>query len=77
MVQPMDKMKYEYLVYTWGGFYNEEHAIKHGLKSGNHFFDTAEERLKYINQLKEIEIDLNARHLVYTTTEGYNCRIQQ
>ncbi len=67
-------MKYEYLLDTWGGFYNKEHQEKHGEKSGYHYFDTEAERSEYLEKLKAIEGKLNAIVLVTTLSEGYNTR---
>ena len=66
-------MKYEYLLDTWGGFYNKEH--QHSEKSGYHYFDTKEERTSYLNKLKALEEKLNDRCLLSRINEGYNTRI--
>ena len=73
----MDKNqpKYEYHLYTWGGFYNEEYLKVHNKPEGNFWFNTAEERQQFIDELKEIEKKLNARSLAMTLSEGYCCRI--
>lgn len=68
--------KYEYHLYTWGGFYNEEHLKIHRKPRGDFWFDTNEERQKFIDELRHIEEKLNARHLGVTMTEGYCCRIR-
>ncbi len=34
------KEKYEYLLQTWGGFYNDEHVAIHGKEPGYLWFDT-------------------------------------
>lgn len=65
-------MKYEYLLHTWGGFYNKEH--QHSEKSGYHYFDTEKERADYLKKLKALEEKLNARLLATTLSEGYNTR---
>lgn len=67
-------MKYEYLLYTWGGFYNKEHQKEHKQKSGYHYFDTEQKRNEYLYRLKVIEKRLNARFLVTTMCEGYHTR---
>lgn len=69
-------MKYEYMLHTWGGFYNEEHQIKHGYEEGYFWFDTADARERYIQELKEVEQKFNARHLAYTVEEGVHTRIK-
>ncbi len=65
-------MRYEYLLHTWGGFYNKEYS--HNEESGYHYFDTEKERSEYLKKLKSIEKKLNARHLMTTLSEGYNTR---
>jgi len=67
-------MKYEYLLHTWGGFYNKEHQDKHGEVEGYHYFDTKQERSDYLAKLRKIEKELNAMHLATTISEGYNTR---
>jgi hypothetical protein len=67
-------MKYEYLLHTWGGFYNKCYQEKHGEVPGYHYFDTKEERNAYLEKLKKIEIELSASHLATTLSEGYNTR---
>ena len=67
-------MKYEYLLHTWGGFYNKYYQEKHGEVSGYHYFDSKEERDEYLEKLKKIEIELSAFHLVTILCEGYNTR---
>jgi len=68
-------MKYEYLLHTWGGFYNKEHQEKHGETSGYHYFDTEQPRDEYLAKLRKIEKELNANTLVVRESEGYNVRI--
>ena len=67
-------MKYEYLLKTWGGFYNEEYQKQHGYHSGYFWFDTAEKRERYISELQEVEHKLNARVLCMSTDEGTEVR---
>ena len=66
--------KYEYHLYTWGGFYNEEYFKIHQKPQGDFWFDTYEERQQFIDELRAIEDKLNARHLSMTLSEGYCCR---
>lgn len=66
--------KYEYHLFTWGGFYNEEYLKIHLKPQGDFWFDTFEERQKFIDELKAIEEKLNARHLAMKLSEGYCCR---
>jgi hypothetical protein len=68
--------KYEYMLHTWGGFYNAEHAAKHGLKGGYFWFDTAKERDDYLKNLQAIEKRLSAHALAFTTSEGDNTRLR-
>ena len=67
-------MKYEYLLHTWGGFYNKYYQEEHGEVLGYHYFDSKEERDEYLEKLKKIEIELSAFHLVTILSEGYNTR---
>jgi len=67
-------MKYEYFLQTWGGFYNEEHRVKHGYEEGLYYFDTEEERSAYISMLQSLSSELNARVLCTVEGEGYNVR---
>lgn len=66
--------KYEYLLKTWGGFYNEEFKKIHGKEEGYFFFDAKKERKDYIDELKQIEKKLNARVLMINEEEGKNVR---
>ncbi len=66
--------KYEYLLKTWGGFYNEEFQKIHGKEEGSFFFNTKKERKAYIDELKQIEKNLNARVLMITEEEGKSVR---
>lgn len=68
--------KYQYHVQLWGGFYNPEFAAIHGEKEGDYLFDSFEEREAYINKLKAIESELDAKYLMVKKTEGYNCNIR-
>jgi len=67
-------MKYEYLLHTWGGFYNDQYSKIHKKKDGFIYFDTKIERDTYVKELEVIEQRLNARHLVIKLSEGYNTR---
>lgn len=67
-------MKYEYLLHTWGGFYNKKFKNKHGEVEGYHYFNTKQERCDYLAKLRKIEKDLNAIYLVVEESEGYNTR---
>lgn len=67
--------KYEYFLFTWGGFYNKEHVEKHGFtKGGKMWFDTKEDRDNYIKLLDQIAEKHNAKHLVRVIDEGYDTR---
>ena len=68
------KVKYEYVLYTWGGFYNPEYQEKHKEKEGCHFFDSKGEREEYLGSLIKIENELNARSLAFIKEEGYHLR---
>lgn len=69
-------MKYEYLLYTWGGFYNDQHKAIHNKSCGAHYFDSKEDRDNYLAELKSIESQLNAKFLAYTEHEGYTVRVK-
>lgn len=71
----LDTPKYQYCVKTWGGFYNQEHFLIHGLKEGEYVFDTLEERRAFIDERKEIENRLDARVLMISCSEGFCCNI--
>lgn len=71
-MKPSDS--YEYHLFTWGGFYNEEHRKKHGLIPGNHWFKTYKDREDYCNLLKDLEKQLNAKSLAFDFNEGYYTR---
>lgn len=70
-----NKIKYEYLLHTWGGFYNEEYQLIHKEVEGYHYFNSKLERKSYINKLRAIEDELKAHSLVMTKSEGYNTRV--
>lgn len=70
----MDNPKYEYYIYTWGGFYNDKYFKVHKHLPGARWFDTKESRDAYLELLKEIETTLNARHLAYQVAEGCHTR---
>lgn len=66
--------KYEYLLHTWGGFYNDEHKAKHGLEPGYFWFSTIGERQKFLDNLKEIEKKYDAYYLAFSFEEGKHVR---
>jgi len=68
--------KYEYVIHTWGGFFNPEHAAKHGLSGGYYWFDTAEDRVAYLFRLRALEVELSARELAYALYEGTDTRLR-
>lgn len=67
---------YEYHLKTWGGFYNKEHSSVHGKEAGDFWFNTWEDRDKYLHELKLLEKKHGANHLAYTLSEGHDCRKQ-
>lgn len=72
-----NKLKYQYHLLTWGGFYNNEHKEKHGFNEGDYVFDTEKERSEHIEKLKEAELLYpEAKMLAISTSEGYNCNIR-
>lgn len=68
-------IKYEYCLYTWGGFYNDNHLEKHNQSEGHHFFDSKEERDQYKAELKLIEKELGANYLMCKEWEGVSSRV--
>ena len=66
--------KYEFSLFTWGGFYNDEYKAIHKFEEGLFFFDSDEERTVYLNKLIKIENELKANHLVYKKQEGRHVR---
>lgn len=68
-------MKYEYMLQTWGGFYNKEYKKIHKQEEGYNYFDTKEERASYVRELRRIERALDANHLVVKLEEGYHTRV--
>ena len=68
--------KYEYMLHTWGGFYNDEHKKEHGQKPGYFWFNTKSERDSYLNLLLEFENKFNARMLAFDIAEGENTRVK-
>ena len=69
-------MKYEYHLRTWGGFYNEEYKAVHKKEEGDFWFNTKEEREKYLANLTEISASLNANFLMSVEHEGYHVRTE-
>lgn len=66
--------RYEYLIHTWGGFYNQQHVEKHGLKPGFFWFKSADARKLFLDNLQKIERELNATHLAFSLAEGEGTR---
>ena len=67
-------IKYEYMLHTWGGFYNDEFKSIHGHIGGSHYFDTKQKRENYLDMLQGVSDRLNAKCLVSTLEEGYHTR---
>jgi hypothetical protein len=72
----MDEPKYEYFLLTWGGFYNDIYKKNHLHEPGERWFDSKEERTEYIDKLRKIELDMNAKYLMTSEGEGYDARIR-
>jgi len=70
----MDNLKYEYHILIWGGFFNKEYKDIHKIESGDYYFDSEKKRYNFLLKLKKISIKLNAKMLMHSFTEGYNCR---
>ena len=69
-----NSMKYEYMLHTWGGFYNKEFKRVHKYEPGYFYFDSKKERDEYLSKLKKVEESLNARSLAVDVEEGYHLR---
>jgi len=67
-------MKYEYLLRTWGGFYNKENGFSEKYKPGLHYFDTEGARKAYVAELKFRNLAKGDLGLVCDLSEGFNCR---
>ncbi len=73
------KEKYEYMIHTWGSFYNEEFFEIHRKEEGYHFFDTSEDRQKYIDELRKINRQIeegtgNSESLLIVSKDGQGLR---
>lgn len=70
-------LKYQYYLFTWGGFYNDIYKYIHGIDEGSRWFDTEEDRENYIQYLKDIEAKIckPPSILCITKREGYHCGI--
>lgn len=66
--------KHEYMVHLWGGFFNEEHKARHGRESGYYFFDTAEERDRFVSTLHAEEEAFDAKYLAQDNADGRHVR---
>lgn len=67
---------YEYMVQTWGGFYNDEHKAVHKLEPGYYWFSTEEARADFINERTRISVELNAHVFVTVLYEGRHTRMR-
>lgn len=74
--EPMDftNEKHEYMVRLWGGFFNEEHKVKHGREPGYYFFDTAKDRESFLATLRTEEEALGAMSLAQSRYDGRHVR---
>lgn len=77
----MTTPKYEYALYTWGGFYNDHNVAIHGFKpeKSQIYFDTKENRTEYLNLLenaKKLVTNLGSTdaYLATDLSEGYTVR---
>ena len=71
----ISELKYEYMLYTWGGFYNKEYKKIHKEEPGYKWFNYLKEREDYFSKLQNIEKSLKAEYLVRVVAEGYTTRI--
>ena len=72
----MNKPLYEYLIHTWGGFYNSHNKQKHGFEEGTRYFTSKEGRQTYLDRLEEEKDKLKTPDacLVYQLAEGFHVR---
>jgi hypothetical protein len=66
-------MKYQYALYTWGGFYNDNYRALHRESKGLHLFDSNSERSNYLSYLKILEEEHGYKYLAHNNWEGYDC----
>ena len=66
--------KYEYCVFSWGGFFNDENRKIHGRTEGAKYFNSKQMANKYIESIRKEEVHLNAKHLMIVEYEGFFCR---
>lgn len=67
-------MKYEYLLFTWGGFYNRDYFKEHGYKEGSYYFETEKQRDRYRDTLISLSNELKAYQFMYIEAEGFCVR---
>lgn len=72
----MEIKKYQFLLHTWGGFYNEEYQKIHKETPGYQFFDSMDDLQKELNRLRKIEKELNARCLAMNIYEGWDVHLK-
>lgn len=75
MEDTVKEMKYEYMLHTWGGFYNEKYQKVHNERSGYKWFNSNEERQQEIGRLRTIEDSMGAHSLVVSVEEGHHTRL--
>jgi hypothetical protein len=75
-VSEVETGKYEYMVMCWGGFYNTWHVEVHGFRPGWYWFDTAEARAAYVDELRVTELMLDATTLMLSFSEGTETRMK-
>jgi len=72
--------KYEYYLYTWGGFYNDDNKKVHGFEpcEDGFYFDTKEERDFYLQTLQDAcsKLGTDDACLVNQIAEGCSVRIK-
>ena len=73
IVENNKDLKYEYALYTWGGFYNSSYQVHHKYEPGVYTFDTAKERTDFIDKMKSLEKQHNYRHFAHRSFEGFDC----
>lgn len=68
------KEKYEYMLHTWGGFYNEEYKSIHNEKEGYFFFESIADRNAFKNKLSDIRDKFKTYPVVFSEEEGKHVR---
>ncbi len=79
------EVKYEWVLQTWGGFYNKHYQEQHKEVPGYQWFETEAQLIKEVDRLRRLERDYREQDRVTGTTstcclvtdvnEGYDTRL--